>query len=280
MLTNYQPSMLRLRAATAMEGARIVEVGTGWMPVVPLLFSVAGAASVYTCDHLRLVTWPEWRSVVDALWHEFDTMAWMGWETSSARERLAAIRAASSLDDALQVARIRYDAPADATALPLGDGTADVHYSYSVVENMPVPVVHASLAEARRVLAPGGWLSMVVGCSDPCRSFDPRLSRVNYLRYPDWYWNALTTNRFSFNNRMREPEFLGAIVAAGGTVLSVASSVHRPDIERVRGMNLPERFARFHADELAVHKSEILARFGGPPGAGAPARETSWVEAP
>lgn len=281
MLSNYRNSLAELSERGAIVGADIAEIGTGWMPVVPILLGLAGARSIYTCDHLRHVRHKEFVGVVRALAAKLDGIAeWLPLDVDSARRTLDAMQATGSVDGALALVRVRYDAPADATRLPLADRSVDVHYSYSVVENMPVPVLLEALSEAKRVLRPGGWLSWVAGCSDPCRTFDPRLPRVHYLRYEDWYWNLLTSNPFSFNNRLRQPDFLRFIEGVGGQVVSVRSHVHAPDVERVRTMRLPERFRGLDAADVAVHKAEMLARFGGEALDAAPPKLCiQWIEA-
>lgn len=278
MLRNYERP-LRVLLDSGVQGLDVVEVGTGWMPVVPLLLSLGGARSIYTCDHLRHIAWPQWTQVVAALRATSGTWrTWPGLGTGGALDRLSAIEAATNLDEGLAAAALRYDAPADATRLPQGPQSADLHFSYSVVENMPVPVFIGSLAEARRVLRPGGRLSFVAGCSDPCRTFDASLSRVHYLRYEDWYWNALTSNPFSYNNRLRAPEFVQYVEAAGFRVERIHRHIHRPDIARLGDLRLPARFARFPPEELAIHKVEIHAQLASP--GGTPLVETTWVDTP
>jgi predicted SAM-dependent methyltransferase len=51
---------------------------------------------------------------------------------------------------------------AEATRLPIPDGTAALVYSCHMLEHLSRPEASAFLEEARRVLAPGGWIRLVV----------------------------------------------------------------------------------------------------------------------
>lgn len=64
----------------------------------------------------------------------------------------------------------------DANALPCPDGSVDVYFSHALFEHLPVPA--AALAEAHRVLRPGGRLAIIA--SDWSRArFDPRTPDVD-----------------------------------------------------------------------------------------------------
>jgi|ERR1017187_608286 hypothetical protein len=43
-----------VRCVTPIEGASILEVGTGWQPIIPILYSLAGARWVTMTDQKRL----------------------------------------------------------------------------------------------------------------------------------------------------------------------------------------------------------------------------------
>jgi SAM-dependent methyltransferase len=81
------------------------------------------------------------------------------------------------LDQAEHIAQApRPGVRADACRLPLRDGCADGAAALYMLYHLADPVL--ALAEARRVLRPGGWLAV----SAPSRHNDPELAAV----LPDW----------------------------------------------------------------------------------------------
>ncbi|MDQ7810316.1 methyltransferase domain-containing protein [Amycolatopsis sp. A133] len=95
---------------------------------------------------------------------------------------------------------------ADATALPLGDGSVTGYRADKVLHVLPEPEL--AVAEARRVLAPGGravltgqdWDTMVIDSDDPARTRSIVHARADGLPHPRIarrYRNLLLDNGFA-----------------------------------------------------------------------------------
>ena len=74
----------------------------------------------------------------------------------------------------LREAGIDYRAPGDATNTGLEDGSVDAHFSYNVFEHVPAEAIEKILAEARRILKPGGVCVHYVDPSDHYAQLRPR----------------------------------------------------------------------------------------------------------
>lgn len=72
------------------------------------------------------------------------------------------------------------DVHADATQLPLGDSQAEMVYLGHMLEHVPLDQVPLVLAEARRLLQPGGFLAVV----------GPDLDKVDRAKDPE-LWDGL-----------------------------------------------------------------------------------------
>ena len=68
-----------------------------------------------------------------------------------------ALETARRLADDEKVGNVRFE-PADVYQLPYGDGSFDVVYGHQVLQHLTDPV--AGLTEAKRVLAPGGYIAV------------------------------------------------------------------------------------------------------------------------
>lgn len=86
-------------------------------------------------------------------------------------------------------------------SLPWPNETFDLVWSWSVLEHVNDP--RRLLKECRRVLRPGGSLVAFIdmethlgGRKDPDRIYE-------FLRYPEWLWKLMTSNRSTCINRLR-----------------------------------------------------------------------------
>jgi SAM-dependent methyltransferase len=245
-----------------LEGKTVVEVGTGWDAINTLLLALFGAQAIYSYDHVRHVRFSSLRNVLtvlDAMTAEIAEAA--GLPESPLRLRLASFLDAPDLAALLEAACITYIAPGDACATGLPDHSIDLFYSYAVLEHVPEEIVHGLCAEAQRVLKSNGRIFHYIGEHDHYISVSPSLSKVNFLKYPEWLWRILVKNKISYHNRLREKEFL-AIFAAHGTQVEVIDSfVDERDLIALKTMKIDRRFSGMSDRELAVHATRVLLSF-------------------
>jgi len=183
---------------------RAIEIGTGWVPVAPITLWLAGADEVLSVDlnrylkdelTMQAVRWMRAnRGLVEAA---------LGDVATDFDARFTELRSIQSATDLYERIRFRYLAPADAQALPVPDGWADLHFSITVLEHVPVKAIRRILAEGRRCTRPGGTLVHFIDPSDHFSHSDPTITTVNFLRFSDAEWERLAGNRFAFHNRLR-----------------------------------------------------------------------------
>jgi len=231
-------SMEYLSRFTQLKGAKVVEVGTGW-DALPTLFLSQAGASIVTYDHVRHL---RHRSLMHSA-------------------KFIGLEVDDDPQTALKALRIDYRAPADATATGLPDSSVDVFYSYAVLEHVPPEVIHGLIKEARRVLRPGGLFYGLVGLHDHYNGFDRKVSKVNFLRYPEWLWRPLVKNAISYHNRLRERDFLDILKGYQAEIVDFRGTTDPADRDRLDTMKIAKEFQNYSKDELAVTRTEIIARW-------------------
>jgi SAM-dependent methyltransferase len=269
----------RLTALMPLEGATVVEIGTGWDALPTLMLYAAGADRIYTYDHVPHLRAGLVASVVRILASQTEIVAnFVGSAPAAIETRLSRLitNETTSLSHLLQQANIIYQAPGDATATGLPDNSADLYYSYAVLSHVPDQVIGAVANEARRVLKPDGLYFAAIGLQDQY-SYDPAVSEVNFLRYPEWLWALFVKNKISYTNRLREPDFLEILERQGARLLKVVSVLKPENLQRVMSMKIDKRFARYTAGELATTHTEIVAGWPGRAVPHAPVREQREV---
>lgn len=245
-----------------LEGATVVEVGTGWAPLPTTLLYLCGAGRIHTYDIVRRARFSLSRDMLRVFRQELDACSEaLGLPREVISDRLARLEPATTLEDLFAKANIEYYAPGDAASTGLPDKSIDLFYSYAVLDYVPLDVLHAMCREARRLLKPTGRFYAFIGCSDDYASFDRGLHNLDYLKYSDAEWVRLASNAFYFANRMREQEYIDVFQQHGAAVENVVHTLRPEDVAHVKTLKLDDRFRRFTPERNAVVRTEIILSF-------------------
>lgn len=242
-----------------LEGRRILEIGSGWELLLPMLFSLCGAERVYLTDLTALL----------------DRYTLAGGLESFRRNRQRIL-------DALHISPEKFDskfgrdmesekqfleshgfvylAPCDCRHLPLGESSLDAVTSRSVLEHIPAPVIEDILKECLRVLKPGGLVCHFVDNSDHWEHGDKRISRVNFLRFSDGMFRLTHLNSLNYQNRLRHSEYVDMLRRCGFEILRDERNVDTGAREALKTLSLAPRFRKFPPEDLAAMDSYLLAR--------------------
>lgn len=238
------PLYRQIEEHVSLRGARVVEVGTGWELLDPLIMFAFGTAEIHTYDHLPHLRFRVPRIIVS----ELAKTSPPGCDP----ERLAALQRAANLEELLATAHIHYVAPGDARRTRLPDKSVDLFFSYATLEHIRPPALAGIIAESKRVLKSSGISFHVIDPGDHYASYG--VSKVNFLRYSDRAWDFWIQNKISYHNRLRAKDFLAMFEQQGAHLLEIDSHTDQADVDMLRnGFPLNHRFATFSPEELAVH---------------------------
>ena len=262
---NNASHLARMAAATArfglkLQGAQVLEVGTGWVPTLPVGLHLLGA-EVHSFDHERHLRQSNLRRLLDIYPRLLPTLAANG-QAAFLNSRLAALRAGEeeSVVNWLNKSGIHYHAPADAARTSLPSSTLDLFFSVAVLEHVSEQVIRAILQEALRTLKPDGLSYHHIGLHDHYADFDPHITYVNFLKYGDFAWKILGQNRIQFHNRLRCSDFLNIFRESGFEVLEYSSKVDNASLQALSRMRLNKRFRGYETSDLATYTMTICCR--------------------
>lgn len=200
--------------------ATVVEIGTGWVPVVPLGLHLMGAGRIVTFDlnrhfqaELTLRSVPLLRDCIGEIQRR------TGLDPAPLHARLDRLMTADSPETLLRLAGIEYRAPADASRSGLPSGSVDLVYSNLVLEHIPESALRAIHAESRRILKPEGVAWHNVDYSDHYAATNRHVSATNFLRYSARFWSAVGNNDILWQNRLRKSQHQALLAASGLTQL-------------------------------------------------------------
>lgn len=241
-------------------GSELLEIGTGWLPVFPLCYALAGARHCYTYDlhpHLNPA------KAVVALRHlenHLQAIAHATHDTEQAvRERWQRLSTIDDGTELLKAAGIVYCAPADSTATGIADASLSLVFSNSVLEHVSADILGDLMQESRRVLEPQGLSLHSVNCGDHYAYFDRSITQAHYLRFPDRKWRMFN-NDILYQNRLRAVDFVTAAKSAG---MRVMRDIHvpRPELlKRFDELPIAPEFRRYSAEQLCTTSVTFAAQ--------------------
>ncbi len=248
------------RAEVPVAGLDILEIGSGWHPALPLCFSLAGVRSCATYDIVRHMS-PEltFRTLARLEAHLGAIAAAAGLNRARVDWAYAELKQARTLEKLLELARIRYVAPGDASQTGLPEASIDMVYSNSVLEHVHPSILPKLMVESMRILRPGGVAAHCVACNDHYAHFDRNISFVNFLRYGAGEWK-LWNNDLNYQNRLRQSDFLRAASSAGLELVQTNTTIRRGVKEALASMRVAPEFGHYSQEDLATTSVDFIGR--------------------
>lgn len=239
----------------------VVELGTGWFPILPIGFYLCGASKVWTYDIAPLVTAETLRDTFRCflLLHEAGRL----------RDFLPEIRA-----ERIERLRSAFSGPAKIpreTLEPLGihlvlgevgearqpEESIDLVFSNGVLEHLSRPQLVTVLRVFRGWLRPTGVMVHHVGLADQFASFDRSITPFNFLRYSPRIWRWLD-NPIIPQNRLRHSDYRIVMEEAGCEVLHEDTIPGK--LEDLRSIQIDHGFDSYDVNDLLILESWIVAK--------------------
>jgi hypothetical protein len=216
----------------------VLELGTGWYPIIPIGLVNAGVERVTTFDVNPLCDLPRARAALEMF--GLDSRA-----DGSAR----------TADRLLEPLGVRM-AVGDVRDSGLDRGSVDLFVSNNTLEHIPPPTLAEIMAEFRRLAAPGAVMDHFIDMSDHYAHFDRSITEFNYLRYSDRRWRPFN-NRLQYQSRLRISDYRRIAEEAGFRVVSEEAELGAA--EALEQIPLAPRFERYPREELAVLRCWLTA---------------------
>jgi hypothetical protein len=259
--------MARLHLETCGElPAATLEIGTGWHPIVPVAFYLAGVETIHTADHYRHLSRKTLRETLDYfVGPGREILAAEGFPIRQTRmkklEELKANRHLSA-EELLDSLCIRTHLLKNGQAAAIPAGTIHLIHSNNTLAHIYDDKLVPLLKEMRRVSGRDGVLSHFVDLCDHFAHIDPSISVFHFLRYSDKQWR-LRDNSLQAQSRNRLPDYLRLFEAAGLAVSE--TNCQRSPGEALEQVALHERFREYSVDDLLVTHAQFISRPGGRP---------------
>lgn len=217
VVTQRYVGAYQAHCGTTLDGAHVVELGTGWHPIVPIALFLHGADRVTTFDIDPLLRDREVDATITAV---LAAVADDG-GTTPRPDRLERLREVA--ERSLGVAALRElgitAVVADARQSGLDDQSVDLVVSNNVMEHVGRALIGGLYDEFARITRTGGLLSQRIDMRDHFARVDRSIGPYNYLRYSERQWRWLGS-RLEHQNRLRYPEHLRLLANHGWTLVA------------------------------------------------------------
>lgn len=243
-----------------LKGKKVLELGTGWYPIVPVCFFLAGAERITTLDITPFLTPGKVRQALCELvrlqasgrlqsFVRIDPARWQIVEglSKGSETDLKAILATMYIDYLVK----------DARNLPLEDHSVDFITSNNTFEHIYPGILEDILKEFKRVLKPGGMMSHFIDMSDHFAHLDPTITIYNFLRFSGRQWSRID-NSIQPQNRWRISHYRALYGKLG---IPVWKEENRPgDVIALRTVPVHPEYSEIPETVLAVSHSYMVTK--------------------
>jgi hypothetical protein len=185
-LKNFHPSTRieypgKLAADIGLErlqGATAVEIGTGWVPVMPIALKLLGVSTLYSFDltrHLQKMITMRSLAKFDEVLAELARRS--GASLAVLQSQFAQLKDAPTFDNLARRMDFHYHAPMDFTQFPIRAKSVDLIYSNLVLEHVAPDALRKILKRSRDILKPGGVCWHNVDYTDHYAATHPGMCR-------------------------------------------------------------------------------------------------------
>lgn len=240
------------------DDVNMLEIGTGWYPIIPIGMFLMGRKNVSTFDIVKLVTS---KRIKDTLvffvnWHENGKLRdYLPNYNVQALERLRSdVNSTRELN--LADYGISYIS-GNFTDQFRGDEKFNYICSNNTFEHIYENDLNITLSIFYTILEKGGVMSHHIDLSDHFAHLDRTITPYNFLQFSDFQWK-LIDNSIQPQNRLRYSDYKSMIENAGFEIVASENiSEAKDSLSRV---NLNSRFSKYEKEDIAITHSYLTIK--------------------
>jgi hypothetical protein len=233
----------------------VLELGTGWLPTVPLALGLSGVKTTITVDIHDLR-----RSDLLRLWLDtarsfsFDELVELLPKIN--KDCYTALRTAADADMLLKALGVQF-LVGDIRHLSLPDRSVDFIISNTTLEHIDRKTLTGIFHSFGRLIAKDGLMSHLIDMSDHFSHGDPSVGAYNFLQYSEAQFRIIN-NTLLYQNRLRASDYRQMLTESGfETVFEKSGARHTTELLAVQ---LAPEFQHYSIDDLAITTSWIVSQ--------------------
>ena len=249
--------MLR-RAGVNLHEQTVLELGSGWQPVIPILFYLAGCRKIILTDLEYLTDETLVRMAARFVASRTAQIAAEIRLTEGEVQQRLDFLGSGTLEDILERLNMEYRVPFESRSV--ASSSIDIIISRTVLEHIKPRTIASILRDFQRVLRPEGYMCHVIDMSDHFEHRDKLISRVNFLKFGELVWALTGLNPQNYQNRLRHFEFIEMFQSAGFEIIDNIAEPDADALESLKEIKICKRYSRVPHEQLAILTSLLLVR--------------------
>lgn len=239
----------------------VLELGTGWYPIVPIAMFLSGFEQVFSIDIEALMTkerqiiaikkYMEWRKngKLKTFLPHIDESKWNILKEILKKEETI------SHAEINQLIRLK-PIIVDARKTNFEPNSIDFICSNNTFEHIPKFILKDILIEFSRILKPQGMMSHFIDMSDHFAHFDKTITIYNFLQFTEKQWDMID-NSIQPQNRMRFVDYKKMYKELNIDILH--EKIRPYDINMVKNMKIAESFKSYALSDLAISHGYLVS---------------------
>jgi SAM-dependent methyltransferase len=258
-----QVEMLR-SSGFDIQGKDTLELGSGWRPVIPLIFYVAGCKRIMLVDlHRQMDKKLLIGTCLKVLEHKDKISSRLGISSDEVEAKLS-VDSSLPFEIMLRKFGFEYLAPFDILSDNITQGSLDIITSNAVLEHIPQYLLPKIFDALHRCLKEGGAMCHIIDNSDHWAHGDKTISHLNFLRFSNGIFSFISglnpsSNPINCQNRLRHVQYRDMMEKASFKIVLDESVADKNALKRIGDIKVHSDFTRFSPYELAILTSYIVA---------------------
>ena len=241
-----------------------LELGTGWYPIIPLCFFLAGVNKIYSVDISFLTSKERIKTSLEKLIEarqngKLDTYFKIDKDRWDKLENTLKDIDKLSLAEILIRFLMHYFVE-DARKLSLKDNSIDLVNSNNTFEHIYPEILKPILLEFKRVVnKKHGVMSHAIDMTDHFAHFDKSITIYNFLKYSEKQWRMID-NTIQPQNRLRFGDYLTMYEELN---IPITHTEHSPgNIDEAKSVSLHKDFLEKNLKDIAISHCHIVSKMG------------------
>lgn len=258
-----QVEMLR-SSGFDIRGKEVLELGSGWRPVIPLIFYLAGCKKTILTDLQRQM---DKKLLLGAclrvIKNKDKISSRLGMPVDEIEARLS-VDSSLPFEIMLRKLGLEYLAPFDILSDNINYGPVDIITSNAVLEHIPENLIPKIFKALHGYLKEGGVMCHIIDNSDHWAHCDKTITNINFLKFSKREFDFISglnsiTNPISCQNRLRHIQYIKMIENASFNIILDESFADKNTLIKISDIKIHHDFHKFSPTELAVLTSCIVA---------------------
>ncbi|MBI4722003.1 MAG: class I SAM-dependent methyltransferase [Candidatus Stahlbacteria bacterium] len=242
------------------EGARFLEIGTGWIhweSIFIRLFYPTNIVLFDICDNRQLGAlkqyFTEFSNLIDK------NIAMSPSESANVHLLLNSILSVNSFAELYHLLGFQYVVEPSGRLCHFEEGSFDVLFSCNCLEHIDKNILTEYIQSFYRLLKPGGYSIHTIDIGDHLSYYAKQVSFKNYLKYSDTIWRRHFENKVQYFNRLQKPYWLNLFQEAGLELVEAESLSCN-----IRSLKIDKKYAPLSKSDLECITLKVVHRKPNP----------------